>query len=59
MTDPHGDFLRLFTAHELAIRAHVRRLVPTRADADDVVQEVAVVLWQKFATFRHDADFRA
>lgn len=59
MTDSHGDFLRLFTAHELAIRAHVRRLVPTRADADDVVQEVAVVLWQKFATFRHDADFRA
>jgi RNA polymerase sigma-70 factor (ECF subfamily) len=59
MTDSHGDFLRLFTAHELAIRAHVRRLVPTRADADDVVQEVAVVLWQKFATFNHDGDFGA
>lgn len=59
MTDPHGDFLRLFTAHELAIRAHVRRLVPTRYDADDVMQEVAVVLWQKFKVFRPDANFRS
>lgn len=59
MTDPHGDFLRLFTAHELAIRAHVRRLVPTRVDADDVMQEVAVVLWQKFEVFRPDGDFRS
>ena len=30
-------FLRLFTAHEEAVRAFVRRLVPTRADADDVM----------------------
>jgi RNA polymerase sigma-70 factor (ECF subfamily) len=59
LTDSHGDFLRLFTAHELAIRAHVRRLVPTRTDADDVMQEVAVVLWQKFEAFRPNADFRA
>lgn len=55
----HHLFLRTFTAHEPAIRAHVRRLVPTRADADDVMQEVSVVLWEKFADFREDADFRA
>lgn len=59
VTDAHGDFLRLFMAHELSIRAHVRRLVPTRVDADDVMQEVAVVLWQKFGAFRPDADFRS
>ena len=60
-TDPdsHSEFLRLFTGHELSIRAHVRRLVPTRNDADDVMQEVAVVLWRKFGVFRPDADFRA
>jgi RNA polymerase sigma-70 factor (ECF subfamily) len=58
-TERHHFFLRRFTAHEPAIRAHVRRLVPTRADADDVMQEVSVVLWEKFATFREDADFRA
>ncbi|SFI29436.1 sigma-70 family RNA polymerase sigma factor [Planctomicrobium piriforme] len=55
----HQKFLRLFTTHEPAIRAFVRRLVPSRADADDVLQEVAIVLWDKFDEFREDGDFRA
>lgn len=55
----HNLFLRSFTAQEPAIRAFVRRLVPTRADADDVMQEVSVVLWEKFDSFREGADFRA
>lgn len=55
----HDKFLRSFTANEMAIRAYVRRLVPTRADADDVMQEVSVVLWKKFEKFRKDGDFRA
>ena len=58
-TERHHRFLRSFTAHEPAIRAHVRRLVPARADADDVMQEISVVLWQKFDSFRDGADFRA
>jgi RNA polymerase sigma-70 factor, ECF subfamily len=55
----HRPFLRQFTSNEAAIRAYVRRLVPSRADADDIMQEVSVVLWEKFATFRVDGDFRA
>ena len=55
----HNQFLRAFTAHEPAIRAYVRRLVPSRADADDVMQEASVVLWEKFDSFRDGADFRA
>lgn len=58
-TERHRRFLRSFTAHEPAIRAHVRRLVPARADADDVMQEISVVLWEKFDSFRDGADFRA
>lgn len=54
----HTEFLRLFTAHEPAIRAHVRRLVPLRTDADDVMQEVAVVLWRKFGDLRAGEPFR-
>ncbi len=58
----HHRFLRSFAAHEPAIRAYVRRMVPSRADADDVMQETAVVLWEKFGQFREDeegASFRA
>jgi RNA polymerase sigma-70 factor (ECF subfamily) len=57
--DRHEQFLRAFTRHEPAVRAFVRRLLPARADADDVLQEVAIVLWEKFAEFRAGGDFKA
>jgi len=57
--ESHQQFLRAFTTHEPAVRAFVRRLVPTRADADDVLQEVAIVLWEKFGEFRGGGDFKA
>lgn len=61
MSDPtrHRSFLREFTRHEPAVRAFVRRLVPSRCDADDILQEVSIVLWEKFDTFHADGDFRA
>jgi RNA polymerase sigma-70 factor (ECF subfamily) len=52
------SFLRLFMACEPAIRAFVRSLVPTRADSNDVMQEIAIVLWQKFAEYETTEDFR-
>ncbi len=55
----HRAFLRQFTANEAAIRAFVRRLVPARADADDIMQDVSVVLWEKFESFLEDGNFRA
>lgn len=54
----HDQFLRLFSANEPAIRGFVRSLLPTREDAREVMQEVAVVLWRKFASFPADEDFR-
>jgi RNA polymerase sigma-70 factor (ECF subfamily) len=57
--NPHHLFLRAYTAHEPALRAFVRRLVPQRSDADDVLQDIAVVLWEKFSTFDPSTDFRA
>lgn len=57
--DRQECFLRLFTSLEPALRVHVRRLVPSRADADDVLQEVAVVLWRKFDDFEPDTSFRS
>jgi RNA polymerase sigma-70 factor, ECF subfamily len=57
--DPcHELFLRLFTTNEAALRAFVRSLVPTRADANDVMQEVALVLWRKFGEYPTGEDFR-
>lgn len=57
--DHHRQFLRHFTTHEPAVRAFIRRLVPSRADADDILQEVSIVLWEKFDEFRTEGDFKA
>ena len=54
----HDQFLRLFAEHEPAVRTFVRSMLPSRSDASEVMQEVAVVLWQKFAEFDASRDFR-
>lgn len=57
-SDTHERFLTLFTANEPAIRAFVRRLVPTQQDAADVMQGVALVLWRKFEQLDQPDQFR-
>ena len=54
----HDQFLRLFAEHEPTLRTFVRSLLPSRGDVSEVMQEVAVVLWQKFAEFDAARDFR-
>jgi RNA polymerase sigma-70 factor (ECF subfamily) len=56
---PHeDDFLRLYSEHEPSLRGFVRSLVPTRDDAREVMQEVAVALWRKFGDLAGAAEFR-
>jgi RNA polymerase sigma-70 factor (ECF subfamily) len=41
-------FLRLFLASEPEVRRYVAVLVPNMDDAQEVIQETAAVLWEKF-----------
>jgi RNA polymerase sigma-70 factor (ECF subfamily) len=54
----HRRFLPLFTAHEAAVHGFVRSLVPRREDAAEVMQQVAIILWEKFGEFDEQRDFR-
>jgi RNA polymerase sigma-70 factor (ECF subfamily) len=54
----HAQFLRLFAESEVALQTFVRSLLPSRDDASETMQEVAVVLWQKFPEFDATRDFR-
>lgn len=45
---PHESFLRLYAEHEAALHAFVRALLPGRLEASEVLQNVIVVLWQKY-----------
>lgn len=53
MTQPtdsqqHDQFLRLYAEHEAALHMFVRAMLPNREEASEVLQDVIVVLWQKF-----------
>jgi len=54
----HDQFLRLFAEHEAALRTFVRSMVPSLADASEIMQDAAVVLWRKFDEFDATRDFR-
>lgn len=51
----HDQFLRLFAEHQPALHTFVRSMLSNRNEASEVMQDVAVVLWQKFETA---TDFR-
>ncbi|HBT78273.1 MAG TPA: RNA polymerase subunit sigma [Planctomycetaceae bacterium] len=53
----HDLFLRLLMQNEPRILAFIRSLVPRHEDAADVLQEVAVVLWQKIGQCPLDDGF--
>ena len=42
------EFLRVFLANEQEIFRYVIAIVPPTADAQEIVQQTAVVLWEKF-----------
>ena len=54
-----NDFGRLFVQHQPQIYGYIRTLVFRSADAEDVLQDTASVLWQKFDEFRPGSSFLA
>ncbi len=53
----HDEFMQLFMEYQPRIYAYVRSLLYQRADADDVMQETASVLWRKFDQFEKGTRF--
>jgi RNA polymerase sigma-70 factor (ECF subfamily) len=52
-------FLRLFLQNERRLYAYILTLLPHRADADDVLQEASLVMWDKFDAAHPPTDFAA
>jgi RNA polymerase sigma-70 factor, ECF subfamily len=53
------EFARLFARHARQIYAFIMTLVFSHHDAEEVFQNTNVVLWDKFAEFRHGSNFFA
>lgn len=52
-----NEFVSLYSRCQRQIYVYVRSHVPSAADCDDVVQNVATVLWQKFDTYKPEKSF--
>jgi RNA polymerase sigma-70 factor (ECF subfamily) len=49
----------LFLQNERRLYAYILTLLPNRADADDVLQEASIVMWDKFDDEHPPTDFAA
>ena len=57
--DKNKLFLRLFLQHQRRLYAYVLTLLPHRADADDVLQEASLAMWDRFDANGPPTDFLA
>jgi RNA polymerase sigma-70 factor, ECF subfamily len=53
------EFVRLLAEHERRLDAYVHALIPSWQDAEDVLQNTKLRLWEQFESFRPEADFGA
>ena len=59
MGEQRDDFLRLFLRHEADLKAFIGALVRERIACDDVFQDVALTLWQRFEDYDATRSFGA
>jgi RNA polymerase sigma-70 factor, ECF subfamily len=50
-------FTQLWVKHSPRIFAYIHTLLPNWADAEEVLQDTGVVLWEKFHQFDRETDF--
>lgn len=51
LEERHAQFLRLFLSSERELFRTVAALVPAIDDAEEIVQQTAIALWEKFDTY--------
>jgi RNA polymerase sigma-70 factor (ECF subfamily) len=56
--DP-SKFVKLLVEHQFRLYSFIFLLVPNQADADDLMQETSMALWEMFDRFQPGGDFTA
>lgn len=59
MSNRNTDFVRLLKQHDRRLAAYVFSMVPDWNDAEDIVQDTCVRLWEQFDEYRPGEDFGA
>jgi RNA polymerase sigma-70 factor, ECF subfamily len=58
-SDRTDDFLRLLARHERRLEGYVLALMPNWANAEEIIQETKLRLWQQFDEYDSAKDFGA
>jgi len=53
------EFVQLYTSHEVRLRSLALSMFPNLDDANDILQETSLVLWEKFNSFASGSNFFA
>ncbi len=53
------EFLRLFVEHQKSIYAYILAMVHQPADAEDIMQNVVTLMWERFDEFQPGTNFGA
>ena len=59
MIEKQGEFIRLFAAAQPSLHRYICSLLPHFGEADDILQEVAVICWEKFEAYDSSKAFQA
>jgi len=59
MDESRRQFIRLMTKHERLVYGYILSLVPNWADADEILQETNIRLWEEFDKFALGTNFAA
>ena len=59
MDEPRRQFIRLMTKYERMVYGYILSLVPNWADADEILQETNIRLWEEFEKFQAGTNFAA
>ena len=59
--DPNSpvESIKQISLHQATLLAYILTLHPNRSEAQDILQETNVVLWQKIGVFREGTNFKA
>ncbi|QDT68939.1 RNA polymerase sigma factor CarQ [Planctomycetes bacterium MalM25] len=57
MAKSHSEFAELFAAHQHQVFGFILGLVRNNADAQDILQQSAITMWNKFDTFTPGTEF--
>ena len=55
--NPTSDFVRLWTRHQVEVERYLYAMIPRQADAAEVLQDVSVLLWEKWDHYDADRPF--